>query len=121
MSKEKTALSYVISWLSDKFTDYKVSNERDKDLSDKFIVVSRDGGERRDMVMDICDFVISIYDKNSSVECAKTADKIADDINEMLSLDDDITKCSINTMYENNDIRIGYKRIDISATIFYRR
>ena len=120
MSNQKGTLAIVIKWLSDKFKDYKVSNIKDESLPDRFMVVVRDGGERRDIVLDVCDVLISIYDKNSAEACAATADTIADSIRELLGVED-ITKVRINSIYEDNDTKTRFFRVEVSATIFYRR
>ena len=92
----------LIQWLSQKVS-IPVSGQDPDDLPDRFIVVSREGGARESMVLDMASILIEVYDKNSKLNAGRLAEHIADMIPDFVAESNDITHSSVNSVTEFTD------------------
>ncbi len=121
MSK-KPAEQLVIEWLNTNLTDYPVSTRKPKNLPAKFSILRRDGGERNNMVMDVADFQLELYDKDSEFDCAVAASDICDLLELQLAHSNrDIAKVKVYGASNVGDERIQYFSYLIDFSVWYKR
>lgn len=122
MSKEKTVEEILIKWINEVMPNYPTATKRPKTLPAKFAELRRDGGERQQMVMDVADFQLEIYDKDSEFNCAVQASDMCDKIEELLPhISDDIAKTKVYGASNMGDTRIQYNSYLIDFSVWYRR
>lgn len=122
MSNIKPAEQVVIEWLEANLTDYPVSTQRPKTLPSKFAILRRDGGEREHRIMDVADFQLEIYDKESEFNCAVQASDICDLIeDELAHSNKNIAKAKVYGASNVGDERIQYYSYLIDFSVWYKR
>lgn len=121
MNNKPNLLALIIAWVNDLLPDYQASTKIPKQLPATFSIVKRVGGTRRQMVLDMADIEIQIYDKNSELDCSNIADFVADMIPSLLAEYDDITHAEVTSVVQLNDYDLDYNRYTVSCSIYYRR
>ena len=110
----------VISWLTELVGDeWPVSGDK-PDNEDQFILVDRTGGPRESMVIDRAEILIEVYHKTSRVEASDLANEIADNIPSLLE-EESITRASVNSVVNLDDVLAQYHRYQIYVDVSNRR
>lgn len=122
MSKTENIEALVIGWLNDNLASgWTAYGDKPKTLPTKYVLVERTGGAREAMVLDMAEILIEVYSKNSRLEASNEANTIADIIPSLVSLEDDITHASVNSIIQLDDTETQTWRYQIYLDIYHRR
>lgn len=114
----------VIAWLNTILpSGYSASG--DKPISDPtpdtYVVVDRTGGAREAMVLDRASILIEVYNKDSRKDAKDVANSIADQIPNLVYVDDNLTHASVNSVVNLDDTIALYHRYQVYCDIYGRR
>lgn len=98
-----------------------VGADKPRELPDRFITVERTGGPRESMVLDRAEILISVYHKTSQETASNVANQIADQLPELLTYSENITRAKVNSLVNLNDTLAQYYRYQIYCDIYNRR
>lgn len=117
----RRVVAEVIDWLKNgPAAGWTVASKKPSPLPEKFVTVSRSGGGRESMVLDMAEVLIEVYHKSSDLTASDMADTIADRITELLEVED-ITRAEVNSLVSLDDTIAQYYRYQIYCDVFLRR
>lgn len=109
------------NWIRSNADGWSVSgNIPEGKRPDKFIIFDRTGGDRSGMVLDRAEMLAEVYHKESRLEASQMANKLADNVQQMLS-NGDITHVDVNSLVHLDDSKNGYYRYQLYINVYHRR
>ncbi len=112
----------VINWLNTILGDgWEASGDKPRQVPAQYVLVDRTGGPRESMVLDRAEILIEVYHKNSRIAASDKANEIADRIPELLQYEDNITRASVNSVVNLQDLLTQYNRYQVYVDVYHRR
>lgn len=122
MADIRNTEALVIKWLNDTYgSEWPTYGEFPEQAPEKFMLCERVGGPREAMVLDKAEILIEVYHKKSKIAASDQANKIGDDITELLSLYSNVTHVDVNSTIPVDDTRNQYRRYHVYVRIWNRR
>lgn len=114
----------VVAWLNTILpSGYSASGDKPDDdpTPDTYVTVDRTGGPREAMVLDRASILIEVFNKGSRTDAKNVAQSIADQVPNLVFVDDNLTHASVNSVVHLDDTLAQYYRYQVYCDINGRR
>lgn len=112
----------VVAWLNSILpSGWAAHGDKPDDNPEKYVLVSRTGGPRENIVLDKAEILIEIYHKTSQSAAKNVMLDIADRVIDITSYSENITRAKVTSTVNLDDLLAQYERYQIYCDVWGAR
>lgn len=112
----------MVSWLNTILPDgWVAAGDKPDPLTEAFVTVDRTQGARESMVLDMAEILVEFYHKTDRKAAKDVGLAVADQITDMLMLNDNLTHAKVNSFVHLDDTLNSYHRYNLYVELYARR